>query len=94
MPDEAMRVRVRVRGRVQGVSFRATTRHEATRLGLVGWVANERDGSVVLEAQGPAARVEALLGWCRQGPALAAVVAVDVEDQAPVAGERGFEIRF
>jgi len=94
MPDEARRVRVRVRGRVQGVSFRASTQDEAVRLGLMGWVRNERDGSVVLEAQGPAARVDALVAWCHQGPALAAVVALDLEDLAPVAGERRFEIRY
>lgn len=47
-----MRTRVRFIGRVQGVGFRATVRDCAVRLGLLGWVRNEEDGSVLLEAQG------------------------------------------
>ena len=94
MPDEARRVRARVRGEVQGVSYRASTRYEAARLGLVGWVRNQADGSVLLEAQGPAARVDALVAWCRRGPPMADVEGVDVDEVPAVAGEGGFEIRY
>ncbi|MBL8758107.1 MAG: acylphosphatase [Phycisphaerae bacterium] len=55
-----MRVRVRYSGRVQGVGFRATARGIALRLGLTGWVRNEADGSVLLEAQGTPEAVAAL----------------------------------
>lgn len=72
-----------VRGRVQGVGFRASCAAQARRLGLDGWVRNLADGSVQVLADGPAAAVEALISWCRHGPPLARVddVAVlDVDD--------------
>jgi acylphosphatase len=90
--DNLRRVRARVRGRVQGVAYRASTRHEARRLGLVGWVRNMPDGSVELEAQGPPDAVAALLAWCHEGPSLAAVTSVDVTD-LPVEPATSFDIR-
>lgn len=85
------RIHAVVRGRVQGVSYRASTEREARRLGLAGWVANRADGTVELEAEGPAAAVAALLAWCARGPARAEVTAVEVAEQAPrgAAGEFG-----
>ncbi len=88
-----VRVRAIVRGRVQGVAFRVSARHEATGLGLTGWVRNQADGSVALEAQGLRDAVDALLDWCREGPPGARVTAVDIEPRAPEDGERRFEIR-
>jgi acylphosphatase len=69
-----------VRGRVQGVGFRASTAHEARRLGLSGWVRNLPDGTVEVAARGEAAAVDALIGWLAQGPRGARVTGVDVED--------------
>jgi acylphosphatase len=62
------RVEILVRGRVQGVYFRASTRDEAQRLGLTGWVRNEPDGSVRLVAEGPRDALESLERWCHHGP--------------------------
>lgn len=87
------RVRARVSGRVQGVAFRVSARHEATPLGLTGWVRNEPDGRVLLEAQGERDRVDAFLDWCRQGPPGARVTSVEVEWMDDIEGERRFEIR-
>ena len=56
-----IRERIIFRGHVQGVGFRATTRHTAHRHALTGWVRNEPDGSVAMEVQGPAPAVEAFL---------------------------------
>jgi len=70
---------VRVRGLVQGVFYRASTCDRARELGLVGWVRNRADGSVELEAEGPAERIEQLVAWCRSGPPGARVSGVDVE---------------
>ena len=92
--DDHKRVHAVVRGLVQGVSFRATTRREAARLALSGWVRNRSDGAVELEAQGPGARVDALIAWCRVGPPAAEVAGVEVEPIAPIAGERDFAIRY
>jgi acylphosphatase len=85
-----------VRGRVQGVGFRASAAHEARRLGLDGWVRNLPDGSVELEASGTPAAVDALVAWLGQGPRGARVTGVDVHEVAATdelqRGD-GFEIR-
>jgi acylphosphatase len=86
------RVHAIVSGRVQGVSFRATTCHEARRLRLVGWVRNLSDGTVELEAEGPDEQVAALLAWCEHGPPAARVERVEVTNIPPVDRERAFEI--
>ncbi|HEX7473394.1 MAG TPA: acylphosphatase [Candidatus Limnocylindrales bacterium] len=57
-----------VRGRVQGVGFRYFVLDRAIRLGLVGWVANEPDGSVRCLAEGRRADLETLLGALGRGP--------------------------
>jgi len=90
----ARRIRAIVTGRVQGVSFRASTRHEARRLGVVGWVCNAADGSVELEAEGPDDAVAALLAWCAHGPPGARVARVAIEELAPTGGEREFDVRY
>lgn len=78
--DAIRRVHALVTGRVQGVSFRAGTQHEARRLGLSGWVRNLPDGRVEFEAEGPTADIEALLQWARSGPPAARVDELDVSD--------------
>lgn len=83
---------LRVRGRVQGVWFRASCREEALRLGVTGWVANLADGSVEAHLEGPAERVDALVRWCRTGPP-GAHVAEMVVDQARPQSHPTFEIR-
>ncbi len=69
-----------VSGRVQGVYFRASTRNQALRLGLVGYVKNLPDGRVEVQASGEAAAVDALATWLWQGPPAAQVT--DVNTQA------------
>ncbi|MGE3455325.1 MAG: acylphosphatase [Kofleriaceae bacterium] len=76
------RVRAIVTGRVQGVSYRATTMDQAQQLGVTGWVKNRADGSVELEAEGPDDKIKALLAWCEQGPPMARVANVAVEELA------------
>ena len=73
------RLHARVRGRVQGVGFRATTQEVARRLGLAGWVRNLHDGEVELEAAGPGERLEQLLAFLHAGPRGARVAGVEVE---------------
>jgi acylphosphatase len=57
-----------VRGRVQGVGYRAFVEDEAQRRGLQGWVRNRRDGSVEALFSGPREMVEAMIEACRRGP--------------------------
>jgi acylphosphatase len=71
--------RVLVRGRVQGVGYRAWTEHEARQRGLGGWVRNRRDGSVEAVFAGDAVTVDAMLSACRRGPPAARVE--DVQEQ-------------
>ena len=85
-------VRAVVHGRVQGVFFRDSTRREADRLGVAGWVRNRDDGAVELHAEGPPDAVDALLAFARSGPPRADVERVDVDD-AQAEGLGGFEIR-
>ncbi|MFW6114719.1 MAG: acylphosphatase [Thermodesulfobacteriota bacterium] len=70
---EDSRAHLIIEGRVQGVFFRDTTRREANRLGLTGWVKNRFDGSVEVVAEGPKERVDELVAWCHQGPPAAKV---------------------
>ncbi|MGE5640756.1 MAG: acylphosphatase [Clostridia bacterium] len=72
--------RLVIHGRVQGVGFRDALQDEARRLNLSGWVRNRRDGTVEALVHGPEAAVEALIRWSRQGPPLARVAGVSVED--------------
>ena len=76
-------IELRITGRVQGVSFRASTRVKALELGLSGWVRNEPDRSVRAFAQGSNAAVQALAQWCEQGPTYAEVNAVDIRSAEP-----------
>ena len=71
-----------VAGRVQGVWFRASTREQATGLGLLGRADNLPDGRVRVIACGEFAALEALERWLWQGPPLARVDSVEVSDAA------------
>jgi acylphosphatase len=72
--------RARVHGRVQGVWYRASTAEKARGLGLAGHARNLDDGTVEVLAVGPAEAVDALLAWLWQGPPLARVTRVEVEE--------------
>lgn len=88
---EITRAHLLISGRVQGVWYRESTRQEAGRLGLAGWVRNLADGRVEAAAEGPAAAVEQLIRWCHEGPRLARVTDVAVSWEAPQ-DEAGFRV--
>ena len=69
-----------MRGRVQGVGYRAFVEHEALRLGLEGWVRNRRDGTVEAVLSGADDVIAAMIDACRRGPSAARVEAVDAEE--------------
>lgn len=77
-----IRVRLIIKGRVQGVWFRDSTRREAVRLGVSGWVKNRPDGHVEVLAEGPEENVKKLQTWCRRGPTHARVSHVDETPEA------------
>lgn len=87
-----IRRRVIVHGLVQGVWFRETTRREAERHGVAGWVRNRPDGTVEAVFEGPAEAVERLVAFAAKGPRRAIVARVEVSDEEPQA-LRGFDVR-
>jgi acylphosphatase len=74
---------VTVRGRVQGVGYRAWVADEATSRSLEGWVRNARDGGVEALFAGPADIVAAMVAACRRGPSMARVDTVVEDDGHP-----------
>ncbi len=89
-----LRAHAIIHGRVQGVFFRASTRDEALRINVGGWVSNLPDGSVEALFEGETLKVEEILGWCHKGPSGARVSSVDISFE-PYKGEfKRFEIRY
>jgi acylphosphatase len=72
-----------IRGRVQGVGYRAWTEYTALEIGLDGWVRNRRDGTVEALFGGPADAVRDMVDACRQGPPGARVEVVDRQESTP-----------
>ena len=90
----AVRSRLTIRGRVQGVWYRGSMQEEARRRRVAGWVKNEHDGSVVAEVEGEPSAVEAVTTWARTGPPGARVDDVQVDWLTPTGMEHGqFAIR-
>jgi len=84
--------RLLIRGRVQGVFFRDSTRRAATEAGVAGWVANRDDGAVEAVLEGEPAAVERVIACCRRGPDGARVERVEIAEGEPQ-GLQGFSIR-
>jgi acylphosphatase len=86
------RAHVTISGRVQGVAFRDSTRQEADRQGLSGWVRNTEDGRVEAVFEGDAEAVREMVEWCESGPSSADVEDVSLEQELPE-GLSSFEVR-
>ena len=87
-----VRAHVFVSGRVQGVFYRAEARAQARSRKLGGWVRNSADGRVEAVFEGVRPQVEAMIAWCRTGPVMARVEAVEVSWEQPV-GQVEFGVR-
>jgi acylphosphatase len=85
------RVRVRVRGRVQGVFFRQTIARGAAEAGVAGYARNLPDGSVEAAFEGSPEAVDRLVAFARTGPPDAEVREVEVAEEPPE-GVRGFSV--
>ncbi len=83
---------IRVHGRVQGVFFRASTQEKAHELGIKGFVRNEPDGSVYIEAEGEEEALNRFVDWCHYGPSAASVEKVESEEGSFSNFQR-FEVR-
>ncbi len=83
---------LKIYGRVQGVGFRYYTQKEAISLDIKGWVRNKPDGSVYIEAEGPAEKLQLFVEWCEMGPEWARVSTVE-KHFVTVKGYQAFEIK-
>ncbi len=89
-----VRAHIVVKGRVQGVFYRASTKEEADRLGINGWVRNREDGGVEILAEGDEEVIKELIEWCKKGPPNAKVKEVKV-DWGEYKGEfKNFSIKW
>lgn len=86
-----MTVHLIIKGKVQGVSFRAYAKQVAEELGVHGWIKNTKEGHVETVAEAEAAVLQQFIDWCRQGPRRASVRELSVKETEQK-GFAGFEI--
>ena len=86
--------KIRIKGKVQDVWFRAFTREKATELGVTGWVQNETDGAVYLEANGEKSKLDLFIDKLKQGSERSVVDDVEVEWAPAVDNWTHFDIRY
>jgi acylphosphatase len=84
---------IRVSGRVQGVGFRYSAVQIARSFGIKGFIRNEPDGSVYIEAEGEEAGIELFLDWCRKGPGHGRVDKV-ISTDSNAQGFEDFQVRY
>lgn len=70
-------IKLTIKGRVQGVWFRASTKQEADDLGVFGFVKNLTNGDVYIEAEGTKEQLEKFTIWCKKGPTQAHVETIN-----------------
>ena len=92
LPEGTVRRRYSIHGQVQGVGFRYRAVYAARDLGLTGWVQNESDGSVTLEAQGDPALFLKLFAMIQRSDFIQ-IAGMRQQDLPPDPWERGFDIR-
>jgi len=80
-----------VKGKVQGVFYRASTKAVADQLGIRGTVKNQPDGDVFIEAEGEPALLDMFLDWCKEGPEDAEVSALE-SHEGELKNYRNFEV--
>jgi len=88
------RIVLKIYGRVQMVLYRDSTRHQAKKLGLTGWVSNQDDGTVKVVAEGDKNDLKKLVDWCYNGSILAKVKKMDVDWQEATNQFDKFEIKY
>ena len=83
-----------IKGRVQGVCFRACTREAARKMGITGWVKNLPGGDVEALFQGENSRIREMIAWCHQGSPASVVDEVQVRKTDPGPSHKTFDIRY
>lgn len=75
-------INIKITGKVQGIGFRFSTYEKFVELGLVGKAENVRDGSVLVDTEGPEEKLQMLIEWCGRGPMGAKITGVEVTEVA------------
>ncbi len=93
-PSKQRGVHVVIRGRVQGVFFRASAQEQARALGVTGWIQNQSDGSVAAVFEGDQEAISQILSWCKVGSPSSRVDSVESKDIAYTGGFDRLETRY
>ena len=80
-----------VKGKVQGVFYRTSTKAVADQLGIKGYVKNEENGDVAIAAEGDKMSMDMFLDWCKEGPEDAIVTSVE-SHEGELKNYRNFEV--
>ena len=80
-----------VKGKVQGVFYRGSTKAVADQLGVKGYVRNEDNGDVTIAAEGDNLSLEMFLDWCKEGPQDAVVTSME-SHEGELKNYRNFEL--
>lgn len=94
MGVKKLRAHVLIKGRVQGVFFRAEIRSQAYGLELTGWVRNRWDGNVEAVFEGEDQKVRKMIAWCHKGPPAAVVEDVEVKWEEYKGEFTSFSVRY
>ena len=86
-------INLTVFGRVQGVGFRNAAKRQARLMGINGFVRNNYDGSVYIEAEGSDVDIKEYVKWCWEGPTFAEVDKVEIIE-GPIKNLGSFETAF
>lgn len=84
---------LKIQGRVQGVFFRKSAKEAADKLGIFGAAWNEKEGSVLIEAEAEEAKLNEFLQWAKKGPRGAVVKKIEENWSKEIKGRNSFEIK-
>ena len=88
------RIVLKIYGRVQLVMYRDSACRQAKKLGLVGYVMNESDGTVKIVAEGQKEKLEKFIDWCYNGPILAKVEKINIDWKKETDQFNNFKIKY
>ena len=88
------RIHIFITGRVQGVFFRQSTRVMAIKNNVTGWIRNLDDGRVEIVAEGEESNIDALIDWCKTGPANSRVDEFELVEENSTDEFKNFEVRY
>ena len=88
------RVHILISGYVHGVGFRYYVLEKAQKLNLLGWVKNNLEGSVEVDAQGEEHNIDAFIDLCRKGPPLSHIKDIYIREELITKEFKDFKVRF